>query len=432
MQVPKSATCFRVDAQPLSHPGGAPSACGNLHTTSSPTLSETNKVPEHLPEGGMNASVSNMPGNLPLHTGGIVSPHPRDDLLTQLLQCLSSRQWETCLHLVKQAFAVIHQDPGIQPTISMRDLIQVAAIAHINLRSSSALLWDEAGQAAGYVEMFRLPLKSTDLEKGLKTDFASLLTTSTSDSAFKYFKTGSGISVDDVNRAYRRLASLVHPDKCSYPFAGEAFKLLNCALNKVKDAVSVDEKDAADERRSDSLSRRKKRMRTDDQTAGSSSSAATAAGDQPWSRAAGASRINGSGAGEVHHRSPDGDVAADDSSDYCDYVDDESCWWVQWDFEGYSSSRLSVLSGNHYRSSQPTSADEEEEAEKLKGLSVQELREEVMKRQAAVLQPTGGYDPILKSADSKSTGDDIFMRQRKLRVARSVLSLRLTAKDRGT
>ncbi|GAX85160.1 hypothetical protein CEUSTIGMA_g12578.t1 [Chlamydomonas eustigma] len=172
-------------------------------------------------------------------------------------------------------------------------------------------------------------------------------------------------------------------------------------------------------------------MRTDDQTAGSSSSAATA-GDQPWSRAAGASRNDGSGAGEVHHRRPDGGVAADDSPDYCDDVDDESCWWVQWDFEGYSSSRLSVLSGNHYRLSQPTFADEEEEAEKLKGLSVQELREEVMKRQAAVLQPTRGYDPILKSAGSKSTGDDIFMRQRKLRVARFVLSLRLTAEDRGT
>ncbi|GAX74272.1 hypothetical protein CEUSTIGMA_g1721.t1 [Chlamydomonas eustigma] len=367
MQVPKSASCCRGDAQPLSHPGGAPSARGNLHTTSSPTLSETNKVPEHLPEGGMNASVSIMPGNLPLHTEGIVSPHPRDNLLTQLLQCLSSRQWETCLNLVKQAFAVMHQDPGIQPTISMRDLIQVAAIAHINLGSSSALLWDEAGQAAGYVEMFRLPLKSTDLEKGLKTDFAGLFltATSTSDSAFK---TGSGISVDDVNRAYRRLASLVHPDKCSYPFAGEAFKLLNCALNKVKDAYSVDEKDA-DERRSDSLLRRKKRMCTDDQTAGTSSSVATAAGDQPWSRAAGASRNNGSGAGEVHHRRPDGGVPADDSSDYCDDVDDESCWWFQWDFKGYSSSRLSVLSGNHYRSSQPKPADEEEEAEKLKGLS---------------------------------------------------------------
>ncbi|GAX79679.1 hypothetical protein CEUSTIGMA_g7120.t1 [Chlamydomonas eustigma] len=115
-------------------------------------------------------------------------------------------------------------------------------------------------------------------------------------------------------------------------------------------------------------------MRTDDQTAGTSSSAATAAGDQPWSRATGASRNDGSGAGEVHHRSPDGGVAADDSSDYCDDVDDESCCrWVQWDLEGYSSSRLSVLSGNHYRSSQPTSAVVEEEAEKLKGLSVQNV-----------------------------------------------------------
>ena len=40
-----------------------------------------------------------------------------------------------------------------------------------------------------------------------------------------------GICRDDVNRAYKRLAFLLHPDKTDLPGAEEAFKALNAARN---------------------------------------------------------------------------------------------------------------------------------------------------------------------------------------------------------
>lgn len=39
-----------------------------------------------------------------------------------------------------------------------------------------------------------------------------------------------GTAAKDVQRAFRRLAGLVHPDKCSLPGAEAAFKLLGTAV----------------------------------------------------------------------------------------------------------------------------------------------------------------------------------------------------------
>lgn len=41
------------------------------------------------------------------------------------------------------------------------------------------------------------------------------------------------VSKDDVNKSYRRLAALVHPDKCKAPGAEEAFKALTQARNNL-------------------------------------------------------------------------------------------------------------------------------------------------------------------------------------------------------
>lgn len=38
---------------------------------------------------------------------------------------------------------------------------------------------------------------------------------------------------DDINKSYRRLAALVHPDKCKAPGAEEAFKALTQARNNL-------------------------------------------------------------------------------------------------------------------------------------------------------------------------------------------------------
>ncbi|KAB7499492.1 DnaJ-like protein subfamily C member 27-A [Armadillidium nasatum] len=47
-----------------------------------------------------------------------------------------------------------------------------------------------------------------------------------------------GISKDDITKSYRKLAGLVHPDKCKEAGAEEAFKILNQAKNNLLKLVS--------------------------------------------------------------------------------------------------------------------------------------------------------------------------------------------------
>ncbi|KAL7646713.1 UNVERIFIED_CONTAM: hypothetical protein RMT77_001966 [Armadillidium vulgare] len=47
-----------------------------------------------------------------------------------------------------------------------------------------------------------------------------------------------GISKDDITKSYRKLAGLVHPDKCKEAGAEEAFKILNQAKNNLLKLIS--------------------------------------------------------------------------------------------------------------------------------------------------------------------------------------------------
>ena len=43
---------------------------------------------------------------------------------------------------------------------------------------------------------------------------------------------------DEINKSYRKLAGLVHPDKCKAPGAEEAFKALTAARNNLLKLIS--------------------------------------------------------------------------------------------------------------------------------------------------------------------------------------------------
>ncbi|KAG2493511.1 hypothetical protein HYH03_008327 [Edaphochlamys debaryana] len=162
---------------------------------------------------------------------------------------------------------------------------------------------------------------------------------------------------------FRRLAALVHPDKCRKVvpegLAMEAFRLLSEGCDTL----------AAEAERSGGARAHLKRRR------------------------------GGS-------RSPDpydmyGNVCVDEPYDD---ADEDAAWWGRW---------VDPWAGRAPPSTQPTAADEEPE---LWQLPLKELEAEVGARQAAVLAPPPG---------SAAAALGPAARQRRLRVARSVLSQRL-------
>lgn len=75
------------------------------------------------------------------------------------------------------------------------------------------------------------PTKSTAVDPETAAAIHRLL--HSSDNLHKMQLTRRGLTKDEVNKAYRRLAGVVHPDKCKAPGAEEAFKMLAQARTAV-------------------------------------------------------------------------------------------------------------------------------------------------------------------------------------------------------
>jgi hypothetical protein len=169
----------------------------------------------------------------------------------------------------------------------------------------------------------------------------------------------------DAARLFRRLAAAAHPDKALDPAwagaAGAAFR----ALSDARDAAM----------------------------------------------AAGGKQRGSGGAGGADE---DGMDWADTGADWAG-ADTDAAWWEEWD----AAEEPGGARGPAFPDTQPREADWEAEAAELSALSLDALRAEVARRQAAVLVPATAEERALPPA----------ARQRRLRVARGVLSARLEAAE---
>lgn len=182
-----------------------------------------------------------------------------------------------------------------------------------------------------------------------------------------------------VQSAYRRLAAAVHPDKCLSPAWSDVAHAAFQAVGAARDAAL-------------------RRIR-----AGGSGGAAGRGGgrasggwqddDEDW---------GGHGSGE-----------ADD--------DDDAAWWKEWDEEVAAGGAGGKTFAPQFPSTAPTAAEVDREAPELRALPLDALRVEVARRQAAVLAPQREEERGMAPAE----------RQRRLRVARDVLSERTRPGDGG-
>lgn len=162
-----------------------------------------------------------------------------------------------------------------------------------------------------------------------------------------------GATSAKVRRAFRKGAQRIHPDKCDLPGAESAFKLLAAAADTALAATPI---------------------------YSSSYGGAAAGGSSPKATPA-------SG----------------------------GCWWDEWD-PTLGERRQEERASKRRRPECPTAAPAVPDGDWLSNLSVKELRDEVSRRQAAILQPL---------PDSEEAGLDPIVRQSRLREARSLLSDRV-------
>jgi hypothetical protein len=172
---------------------------------------------------------------------------------------------------------------------------------------------------------------------------------------------GPGCGAQQARQAYRRLAALVHPDKCALPDAAAAFKALGAAGEQAA-------------------------RQLDAGSSGGGAAAAAAAGGSPCAAGRGA----------------DG---PEETDDWGSWADGPAAWWHPWEADGAQAP-----------STEPSTADRDRD-EELQRMGLEQLRGEVARRQAAVLQP--------ELAEERGMG--MHLRQKRLRVARSVLAARLAA-----
>jgi hypothetical protein len=200
-----------------------------------------------------------------------------------------------------------------------------------------------------------------------------------------------------AHRLYRRIAALVHPDKCMDPawaaVAHAAFKAVAAARDAAVKALP----------------------RSAGGGGGGSSSGGWKDGE------------------EEEGDDEDGAFAGDDEA----ADDDDDAWWGEWDDDAArgrcsdgagASGAADMHTGRRpaapnaaFPNTEPTPQDVESEAPALYALPLEDLKKEVTARQAAVLAP--------RTEDERAAGPEA--RQRRLRVARDVLSARLEEVQRA-
>lgn len=197
-----------------------------------------------------------------------------------------------------------------------------------------------------------------------------------------------------VRRQYKRLAALVHPDKCRLEGAAEGFKRLRAAADSLLEAVSGSGPPA-------------KRARAERSGSGA---AAAAADDAELS----------SGEEEEDGWVPNGGGFP---------------WWSQWESvqpprgasAGAACAAQLISSANQQQQQQGDAGgkgtgagQDEEQAEErqLQGMALEELRAEVRRRQVAILEP---------ALDAQGQRVPLQQLQAALRRARTVLADRVAA-----
>lgn len=201
-----------------------------------------------------------------------------------------------------------------------------------------------------------------------------------------------GATPADVRRQYRRLAALVHPDKCGVAGAAAAFQRLQAAAEALQGAAAAAE----------GGERRRKRARTRDGSpaaSGDSGSCSDSGGDDDW-------LPHGGG----------------------------FPWWEEWDQPGAgaaggaagSAAGRGVQQGAGVppaaaataAASDGAVAEAGQDQEQLQGLPLDALRAEVRQRQAALLAPP---------CDASGRRVPLPQLQARLRCARTTLADRVAA-----
>lgn len=198
----------------------------------------------------------------------------------------------------------------------------------------------------------------------------------------------SAAAAADVRRQYRRLAALVHPDKCRLPGAAEAFQRLQAAAEALLAALQ------------------------DGSGAPRSKRARTAAGAPAGSGAAAAGLSDG-----------EDDEEADDgwTPDGAGFP-----WWDEWDApqaavpaqQGQQGSCDPGCDAAQQQAAAGTSAPEEQQDDELHSMPLDALRAEVRRRQDALLEP---------QTDAAGRRIPMHQLQQQLRRARTVLADRVAA-----
>lgn len=206
-------------------------------------------------------------------------------------------------------------------------------------------------------------------------------------------------SAADIRRQYKRLAALVHPDKCGSPGAADAFKSLRAAADCLLHTVQAEASGAGTGARSS------KRARTEGGNEVRCWAAGSGVEEEGWEAEGWEAEE------EAEEWLPDGGGFP---------------WWEQWDSRVPSEhNRQQAAAGE--AAGQPTAASREagvtgaaqQKAQaQLEQLGLDELRAEVRRRQAAILAP-----PLDKSGQRVP----LHRLQADLRQARSLLSERTAA-----
>lgn len=125
--------------------------------------------------------------------------------------------------------SIKHESDESTATSDMRRYMQLQALCRIELASTSAIKTNNALES--WWQVFGLENHEPSSTTNCKT------TTATATTA-----TATTAAVKDINRQYKRLAILIHPDKCSLPCAQNTFKKLQQGMEALIESLECSER----------------------------------------------------------------------------------------------------------------------------------------------------------------------------------------------